>query len=223
MLCTMRIVLTLLSVMLFVALVTDFSPNSPFSPFPSVPSVATTSAPDSTQEEREEPAEADPTPTGPEIVTSEEPAQAPRPEPQTPSPETAALIEAEVVRLSNIERDKTGLNSLSTDTTLAATARAHSEDMLDRDFFDHNNPDGCSSSCRATAAGYRWRMVGENIYMMSGWDLTPTEAAIMIVNGWMSSTGHRENLLKDGYTETGVGVIVRGEAVYATAMYAKPR
>jgi uncharacterized protein YkwD len=147
----------------------------------------------------------------------------PEPEPDASPADTASRIEAEVLRLSNIEREKQGLPSLSLDATLAATARAHSADMVARDFFSHDNPDGCSSSCRATAAGYRWRMIGENIYMMKGWELSPLEAAVMIVNGWMSSPGHRENLLKEGYTESGVGIVAEGEAVYATALYGKPR
>lgn len=224
----MRKLFLLLLVMLSVALAVDYSPNLPSSQFVSAPSVATTSVSDTREPESEIAAPAPPAPRSsqPESVEEDEPiALEPesKPEPQVPSLSSAAQIEAEVLRLSNIEREKAGLNSLSADETLAATARAHSADMIARDFFAHDNPDGCSSSCRVTAAGYRWQMIGENIYMMSGWDLSPQEAAIMTVNGWLGSPGHRENLLKQGYTESGIGVVVQGDAAYATALYAKPR
>jgi uncharacterized protein YkwD len=229
----MRIVLMLLSVMLFVALAADFSPNSPSSPLPSAPSAENQTVdndpvtPEETPREtsrdlpREEPAVIA---ISPAPLPEAEPAPAPKAAPApAPAPDFEAEVEREIVRLTNIEREKEGLGALTSNTTLASVADGHSADMLARDFFDHNNPDGCSSSCRTTAGGYSWRMVGENIFMMEGWDLTPLEAAIMIVNGWMSSTGHRANILKDGYTETGIGVEVEGEAVYATALYAKPR
>ncbi|HWO07357.1 MAG TPA: CAP domain-containing protein [Candidatus Paceibacterota bacterium] len=142
---------------------------------------------------------------------------------QQPPSNYSAQIEAEVLRLTNIERAKAGLGALSHNASLAAIAESHSADMLKRDFFSHDNPEGCSSSCRATNAGYKWQMIGENIYMMSGWDLTAEEAAIMIVNGWMSSPGHRENMLKAPYIESGVGVVSQGDTIYATALYANPR
>ena len=72
----------------------------------------------------------------------------------------ATLLEEKIWIFTNTERSLRGLPTLTTNATLAATARAHSADMLARDFFDHENPDGCGSSCRATNAGYSWRMIG---------------------------------------------------------------
>jgi uncharacterized protein YkwD len=234
------IILLLLSLTLFVALAQNFSLpdnwHSSLSAYVPKNLVATTTDNRVEEESEEEvvkesvgtnskvdeeaPAQPAPQPYSP--VQTPAPAAEPTPTPK-PQLSDAAQIEAEILRLSNIERADQGLNSLSVDEKLAATARTHSGDMIARAFFSHDNPDGCSSACRTTNAGYKWKMVGENIYMMSGWELTPEEAAIMIVNGWMASPGHRENLLKDGYTESGVGVIVQGEAIYATALYAKPR
>lgn len=225
----MRIISLLLSLMLFAVLATHFSPPDDWrsrlseyvqkSPAPTIANAPEIAAEEETKKEPEEVPVA-PAPPAPQPSV---PKPDPKPIPEPPKVSIAAQVEAEVLRLSNIEREKIGLNSLSTNTTLAETARAHSRDMLDRDFFSHDNPDDCSSSCRATAAGYRWQTVGENIYMMSGWDLTPEEAAIMIVNGWMSSPGHKENLLKPSYLESGIGIVVQGEAMYATALYGKQR
>lgn len=158
-----------------------------------------------------------------------QPESAPLPTPtktEVASPRTqdlAALLEETIWTFTNNERMRRGLEALTKDTLLAETARSHSADMLERDFFEHENPDGCSSSCRATNAGYEWRMIGENIYMLEGFEFSPDETAAMIVSGWMESPGHRANILREGYTDTGVGVVVHGSAIYATVLYATPR
>ena len=65
--------------------------------------------------------------------------------------------------------------------------------------------------------------IGENIYMTEGYKLSSTAEAEMIVNGWMNSSGHRANILGTKFTHTGVGISVKGDSVYVTAMYSKPR
>ena len=169
-----------------------------------------------------------PVESSPQKPAVEKPKPAPTPAPiPTPVPaktsDTAALLEEKIFAFTNSERTRRNLGALTADATLAATARAHSADMLARNFFEHDNPDGCSSSCRATNAGYAWRMIGENLYMLDGFEFSPEETAAMIVSGWMESAGHRANILKEGYTETGVGVVVQGRAIYATVLYATPR
>ncbi|MBI5456887.1 CAP domain-containing protein [Candidatus Kaiserbacteria bacterium] len=132
-------------------------------------------------------------------------------------------IELEILALMNVEREKAGLLSLAPDTALTNIARGHSSDMLVNDYFSHEDKSGCSSSCRATNAGYSWQIVGENIYMMSGYELNAVAAAKMIVEGWMNSPGHRANILREAYTNVGVGVSTKGKDIYATSVYAKPR
>lgn len=148
------------------------------------------------------------------------------PTPPTPEPESATdvarAIESEVMRLTNQERTQQGLIALHTSTLLQTIAYRHSADMVSRNFFAHDNPDGCSSSCRATEGGYTWRLIGENIYMSSGYDIDINTLARMVVDGWLSSPGHRENMLKDGYTETGVGVVIVDDSMYVTALYGNP-
>lgn len=147
---------------------------------------------------------------------------APKQEPVEPN-DYASQTEAQILALMNAERAKAGLGMLQQDTRLAAIARVHSADMLNRDFFDHTNPDDCSSSCRANNADYDWSSIGENIYMTEGHDLSATEEAEMVVDGWMHSAGHKANILGTKYTNAGVGVFVQGDKVYVTAMYSKPR
>ena len=138
-------------------------------------------------------------------------------------PYHVSLVEQEIFLQTNAERVKNGLLPLSFDATLAAVAREHSSDMIAQDYFSHEDKSGCSSSCRVTNAGYAWTIVGENIYMMSGYELDAAASAKMIVNGWMNSPGHRANILRETYTRAGVGVSVKGKDIYTTSMYAKPR
>lgn len=132
-------------------------------------------------------------------------------------------LEAKVLALSNEERVAEGLPQLELDNELASLSRAHSADMIARAYFSHTDPSGCGSSCRANAAGYPWRAIGENIYMSSGYDFNVDAIAAMVVAGWMSSPGHRANILGSQYSKSGIGVSIQGESIYVTAMYSKPR
>ena len=143
--------------------------------------------------------------------------------PQNPRADFVAQVEAEVFRLTNKARATNGLPVLGAEPKLREIAWGHSADMLANDYFAHEDESGCSSSCRATSAGYPWRAIGENIYMMSGYKLTPEKTAQMIVDGWMNSPGHRKNILGESFTVSGVGVVHDGTSVYVTALYANPR
>ena len=90
---------------------------------------------------------------------------------------------------------------------LIQAAGNHSQDMLDRDFFAHLNPDGKSPSDRAKALGYMGG-AGENIAS----ELHPSRELIPSVQVYgrhadlFGSAGHRANLLSEGYREVGIGV-----------------
>ncbi len=73
---------------------------------------------------------------------------------------------------------------------------------------------------RVLAAGYDYGKVSENIAVSEG-DEAPLA---IIVKGWMESRSHRENLLSDKVTETGLGIAKndKGE-VYYTQVFARPR
>lgn len=94
---------------------------------------------------------------------------------------------------------------------LLFAAEEHSESMAVNDYFSHVDfAAGCSTPfTRISNAGYTgWTSAGENIAV--GYS-TPTE----VMNGWMSSLGHRSNILGDcesihptlhcPYRELGVG------------------
>ena len=120
--------------------------------------------------------------------------------------DTVAAYEQEVFDLVNQIREENGLEPFVYNETLAETARAHSQDMIDRNFFDHTNPDGKSPFDRMRDNGLSYSMAAENIAV--GY---PSPEAV--VEGWMNSEGHRANIL-GGCEELGVGLALGGSYGY---------
>lgn len=121
------------------------------------------------------------------------------------SPDEAALL-ADL----NLERTSRGLTALTLDPSLVSIARAHSEDMFRRDYFDHiaPAPGPASPMDRYLAAlDYRpdYAMVGENIYYRSLTDGL-TQSATEANDAFMHSPGHRANILQPLYTKVGIGI-----------------
>jgi uncharacterized protein YkwD len=123
--------------------------------------------------------------------------------------------EEELIDLINAERSRLGRDPLQINPLLMQVAEAHSQDMVDRNFFDHINPDGLGPEDRASNAGYLGS-VGENI----GGGYTTPQA---MFNAWMASTGHRLNMLDEDYVEIGIGYVTGGYyGHYWTANFAIP-
>ncbi|MFG2644683.1 CAP domain-containing protein [Streptomyces sp. NPDC048370] len=151
------------------------------------------------------------TPTKPVVTPSKTAKPKPAPTTTKPGPRTqtptvpaaptlsrAAAAEAEVVRLVNEERAKVGCSAVRSDAALANLAGAFSQDMAERGFFDHTDPDGDTPWERARQAGVTG-MGGENI-------ARGQVDAAAVMESWMNSDGHRANILNCDYTTLGVGV-----------------
>ena len=138
-------------------------------------------------------------------VPTPEPPSRPAPaKPQRPAPPAArnAGPELDVVARTNAERIRAGCGPLRLDGRLSAAARAHSSDMVNRRYFEHNSPDGGTPEDRASAAGYS-DYGGENIAYGQG-------SAAEVVSDWMGSPDHRRNILDCDFTTIGVGLDPRG-------------
>ncbi|MEV8567937.1 CAP domain-containing protein [Streptomyces sp. NPDC051322] len=112
------------------------------------------------------------------------------------SSETAAA--AAVLSLVNQQRATAGCRPVQANADLAALARAFSDDMAARDFFDHTDPDGDTPWDRADQAGVKG-LGGENIARGQA-------DAAAVMQAWMNSPGHRANILNCDYRTLGVGV-----------------
>jgi len=131
----------------------------------------------------------------------------------------AASLEQRVFEQINQKRLENGLKKLIWSDEVARIARTHSANMANFNFFSHQGLDGKRVDDRADAAGLRkWRMIGENIAYNSGFE-NPVERAIF---GWMNSAGHRQNILRDNWNETGIGVAVSPQGrFYITQVFLK--
>ncbi|MDH2391380.1 CAP domain-containing protein [Streptomyces sp. HNM0663] len=121
----------------------------------------------------------------------------------TPTAEAGSKAAAEaaaVLSIVNAERAKAGCSAVRADGALANLAEGHSQDMKDRGFFDHTNPDGESPWDRAAEAGVS-NLGGENIARGQA-------DAEAVMNAWMNSDGHRANILNCEYKTLGIGVVL---------------
>jgi hypothetical protein len=118
-----------------------------------------------------------------------------------------ADFESEVIDLVNAERAAQGLHPLNLDPNLATAARDHSEDMGLQDYFSHTSLDGRTVPQRITAAGYFYNTYGENIAAGQ-----PTPEAV--IDAWMSSSGHRANILNPNFCDIGVGYAYLAGSTY---------
>ncbi|MDJ0571516.1 MAG: CAP domain-containing protein [Pleurocapsa sp. MO_192.B19] len=103
-----------------------------------------------------------------------------------------------ILELVNNERANVGLDSLSIDDQLDQAANLHTDEMVQADQMSHQLPGEASLGDRVSATGYNWTRLGENV--AAGYT-TPES----VVEGWMNSPGHRENILNPEFTSIGIG------------------
>jgi len=110
--------------------------------------------------------------------------------------------ERQTFYLHNRQRRNHNLKPFCVHPNLQKVARAHSKDMIQRDYFSHitkgTNRDGCD---RVKNSGYRYRYCGENIGRGHG----PYGEPGYVMRSWMNSSGHRRNILNGKFREIGVG------------------
>lgn len=120
------------------------------------------------------------------------------PTPTQPGPKDTKSIEQALFTLTNQKRAENGVAPLSWSEEIAVVARAHSKDMNDRNYFDHNTPDGVTPFQRLTLGGVSYMTAGENI--------AAAGTAEMIIEAWMKSPGHKANILNPSFGRIGIGV-----------------
>lgn len=107
-------------------------------------------------------------------------------------------LELAVLDLVNLERSKAGCNPVEGEPHLQDAAYLHSKDMADNNYFSHTGLNGSRFSARAKAAGYKGFPAAENI--AAGY-----QSANAVMASWMSSPGHRSNILNCSHTHIGIG------------------
>ncbi len=140
-----------------------------------------------------------------------------------------------IYRYTNRERNFYRLTPLTYDDDLALVAQDHSDDMSTRNFFNHINPDNENPSDRAKRHGYESSRVtetgdtvhgiAENIIKVpvgetSNYGYVDQDDIIavaeLMLDSWMHSSDHKENILNPHLRKIGIGVSFDGTRYYAT-------
>ncbi|PKG21655.1 serine protease [Niallia nealsonii] len=108
-------------------------------------------------------------------------------------------FEYQLFDLTNASRVNNGLTILKWDDRVKDTARKHSLDMAEHNYFSHTNLEGQSPFDRMLEMGIRYTMAGENLAYGQ-------YSSIFAHEGLMNSLGHRENILQKDFRYLGVGV-----------------
>jgi uncharacterized protein YkwD len=106
----------------------------------------------------------------------------------------------EIIRLTNEERVKAGLSSLTETTSLDKGAGLKAQDMFAKDYWAHFAPDGTSPWYFFGLVGYNYTTAGENLAR----DFSTSTG---VVAAWMVSPGHKANILNSNFTDIGVAVV----------------
>lgn len=120
---------------------------------------------------------------------------------------------------TNEERIKNGLDPLSFSPELAEAAALKSRHMLINNYWSHFSPNGDSPWGFIKQTGYEYEYAGENLAKNFLYSQN-------VVDAWMKSPTHRENILRPEFTEVGYaiqnGVLEGEETTLVVQMFAKP-
>ena len=118
---------------------------------------------------------------------------------QQSAPMTASVLPAVVADLTNQQRTQNGLEALEVSPLLQEAAQDKANDMAAKGYFSHVSPSGQLPWYWFTLVGYNYQFAGENLAI----NFTDSQD---VVNAWMLSPDHRANILKQQYTQIGIGI-----------------
>lgn len=102
--------------------------------------------------------------------------------------------------LTNQQREKNGLPDLIYSNKLSAAAYNKAQDMFAKNYWSHYAPDGKTPWDFILSSGYQYEYAGENLaknFLLSDG----------VVDAWMKSSTHRDNILRNNYTEVGFAIV----------------
>lgn len=115
----------------------------------------------------------------------------------------ADLTEVTLIKLTNNTREFLGLQPLKENPILNTAAYLKAKDMIEKDYFSHQSPEGFSSWYWFKKAGYNYQQAGENLAI----GFLDSEE---VHQAWLDSPSHKRNLLDPNYREIGLAVL-RGD------------
>lgn len=133
-----------------------------------------------------------------------------------PNPTLGELM-ASVIQHTNKERVRVGAPTLVENDRLVLIAQTMAEDLAKTGRLSHTDSKGRGLSARVDAGGYAWSTIGENVAY--GYE-TPQA----VVQGWIKSPGHYQNLICKDFTEVGIGITTDAKGrVFWAQVFGRPR
>lgn len=129
---------------------------------------------------------------------------------QTGAAATQTIAAQQVTDLVNQERKKQGLSALTLDDTLCQAANTRAKEIVQN--FSHTRPNGKKCYSLLDELGVSYRSAGENIAVGQ-------ESSSAVMKDWMTSEGHRSNILDPAFTRIGVGCVESGGRKYWVQMF----
>jgi uncharacterized protein YkwD len=135
-------------------------------------------------------------------------------------PESEDPRQAEALLLDAVNRDRgrAGLPPVAWDESLARVARGYSAEMSDREQVDHQSAASGNAADRVRRGGAQASIVLENV--------ARANSVADAQRSFMTSPGHRANVLDRSVTRMGAGVVLRREpggvpSLYVTQLFSR--
>ena len=127
-----------------------------------------------------------------------------------------AGMSGEMLEGINRARSEAGLQPLAEDGALDGLAFERSSDMLNRHYFSHTTPDGVTVFVLMQERGVPYQFAAENL----AWNTyNSRDATRVALQGFLTSPGHRANLLNPTYNQLGIGIASGGGNTYFTVVF----
>lgn len=136
--------------------------------------------------------------------------------------DNVTLSKDNIIKITNDYRTEKGnLTLLTENAKLKLSAEKKIKDMFTNQYFEHVSPTGVDIDKLGADVGYKYVLIGENLAMGNFKDDKS------LVDAWMNSIGHRENIMNKNYKEIGVAVgkgIFEGKEIWiAVQHFGTPR
>lgn len=112
---------------------------------------------------------------------------------------TSDISSSDLLFFTNQKREANGLSDLKLDSELTQAAQQKANNMFANNYWAHIAPDGTTPWYFIKSSGYDYLYAGENL--ARGFNTAPD-----VVNAWMNSPTHRENMLSRNYDDVGFAV-----------------
>jgi uncharacterized protein YkwD len=136
-------------------------------------------------------------------------------------------LESMVFRATNAYRSTLGLQALKpANTQLQFAARAQAMDLLQHNAMGHVSSGGHDFESRMRALHHGQLFLSpmaENAARSRNTKMSDAEKAQALVTQWIKSSGHRKNMVNRTYVTVAIGVVTRGDTVYAVQIFSGPQ